>query len=142
MKNLLNKISTYSTALLITGSMATIQACTPTEGSEQHRFFDPSKVLTVSTEDYCASVGKELSECNMIGLHGKRGCGASIFQTAPEGTEVIVAYRMHGGSCANTNQAGTALIPVPESNSTTKDKAQQSGKTVDYEKAKWESLTR
>ena len=83
------------------------------------------KILTVSASEYCQSVGKELKEYELKGVHletGKEVLFQKEFaQIVPSDAEVVVGYQMGieaaGGLLARYTAlygSGTALIPRKE----------------------------
>jgi len=77
--------------------------------SESEVKFPEEKILTISAKEYCDSIGKQLSDYDLVGIHTK-----NIELGVPEGAEVVVCYRL---GYAATNRYtyswyyGTALIP-------------------------------
>ena len=85
------------------------------------------KILTVSARDYVDSENKGLANYDMVGVHSHLDDIEHFAKRAPEGTEVIVDYRLvavshplqHSPNILGQH-SGTALIPklkTPKSNS-------------------------
>lgn len=74
--------------------------------TEISRTLHKEKVLTISARDYVESIGKELSDYDMVGIHDFMD-GSGVH--APERTEVIVDLEYGGPH--NPLKSGTALIP-------------------------------
>ncbi len=80
--------------------------------SDNRKPFPKEKILTISAENYCKYVGKNLSDYNLVGVHShdffvdmnedKFLPPQDIRWRIPSGTEVVVNY--YAGD-------GTALIP-------------------------------
>jgi hypothetical protein len=72
------------------------------------KIFSQEKVLTATAEEYCKAMKKNLSEFDLVGIHG--GNLGNLIARRPKNTEVIVSY----GS-ADDNYYGTALVPKRKS---------------------------
>ncbi|MDP3027058.1 MAG: hypothetical protein Q8N63_05080 [Nanoarchaeota archaeon] len=71
--------------------------------------FPGEKILTISAEEYCKSVGKQLTDYKFVGVQTQ-----DVYHNIPLGTEVVVGYRLeYAGTQFSTYvwQYGTALIP-------------------------------
>ena len=78
--------------------------------------FPREKVLPVTFSEYCASVGRELKDYELVGVHGNTVSDhwQYFFDNVPEGTEVVVNYcekENHIQSTKPTPAYGLALIP-------------------------------
>jgi len=87
---------------------------------EKKNKFPLEKILTISARDYCESVGKNLQDYEMKGVHiQSSSVGPKIIEELnekiPKNTEVIVEYRFSNGGYFNVKYekyaSGTALIP-------------------------------
>ena len=87
--------------------------------------FPLEKILNVSATEYCASVGKELKDYELRGVHlesGKSDFFTKIFaEIVPRGAEVVVNYAMSVSTSQSLFRGytsfqgtGTALIPKRE----------------------------
>ena len=84
--------------------------------------FPLEKILAVDTETYCKSVGKELSDYSLTGVHVSAGFDENLYEVfanaVPTDAEVAVDYRpivrmaATNHTCYRKQYAsGTALIP-------------------------------
>jgi len=76
--------------------------------------FPLEKILSCSASDYVASVGKELKDYKLIGIHGYPNFGDApsfkVFQKAiPKDAEIVVDY-----VAGEDYFAGVALVPQPK----------------------------
>jgi len=69
------------------------------------------KVLSVSASDYVKSRNKELTDYIMRGVHTCKKSFESVSMDVPDGTEMVVDYRVMGDSIYYSYRYGTALIP-------------------------------
>jgi len=88
--------------------------------SEQH--FPLEKILNVTPTEYCTSVGKELNEYELIGVHVGAGINQLLIEefqkVVPKDAEVVVGYTPHYSYSLGfitkglvQQSEGTALIP-------------------------------
>jgi len=84
--------------------------------------FPLEKILNVTAREYCASVGKKLSDYDLVGVHARASTKedlVEVFQNlVPNHAEIVVKYKPHYAVAATffekalVQQAeGTALIP-------------------------------
>lgn len=84
---------------------------------EKPQPFPLEKILTVSARDYCESVGNNLGDYKLVGIHIHSGNSKYMAQDVfreriPTGTEVIVSYQIaYVGFNFSVDVSGTALIP-------------------------------
>lgn len=69
--------------------------------------FPREKILTISAKEYCESLGKNLSDYELVGVIGL-GSRYISYDDIPKETEIIVGYI---GVGRTFREAGTALIP-------------------------------
>ena len=82
---------------------------------EKAQPFPLEKILTVSARDYCESVGKNLSDYILRGIHvylDMRYSEIKFQDKIPTGTEVVVSYQIaYVGFNSSIDASATALIP-------------------------------
>ena len=84
---------------IVLGSAISFSGCGG--GKADSNRFPNEKILTISAKEYCESVGKNLSDYELIGVHKTMS-----YDNIPKGTEIIVGYIP-----GNYQVVGTALVP-------------------------------
>ena len=75
--------------------------------TQSSKGFPREKILTISAIEYCESVGKQLTDYELVGVHAI----ALTNEAVPIGTEVIAGYRLVYGGGKWSWEYGTALVP-------------------------------
>lgn len=75
--------------------------------AKETQTFPLERILNISASEYCASVGKQLSDYSFQGVHAQNsGSVSSLASLVPDNAEVVVRYTRY-----NAAHYGTALIP-------------------------------
>ena len=103
------------TSIVLTGALALggvgCENNSNNNSNQQQINFPIEKILTISADEYCRNVGKELKDYRLIGIQGR-----DIQKVIPSGTEVVVGYDFdYAGPSSVTRQheSGTALVQKP-----------------------------
>ena len=90
---------------IVLGSAISFSGCG--EDKAESNRFPQEKILTISAKEYCESLGKNLSDYEVIGIRGdsSRIVAKLHYDDVPKETEVVVGYTL-----GNSQVAGTALV--------------------------------